>query len=832
MTDTEVENIVHARQGAAVDFVHRTYTLLTSKKVRVSKAASALPAVTIPAYAQPTAARVVYERSREPSVELTTDDGARASVMEAALEEHRGTLRRQRETEPERFVPTTVRAERAARAIAAQAKPRGVREEGEVRAVSVRQVRVRRLGEGEGGDVARLRAEREIRADTLRGQSIATAGTQGSVLGGGGSLLEAAASGGTDGGAGAGLGGSRAGEPPSAGLGPTPLDVLDDVMRAALVEAGAGGVLESGRPAPFALVDVLTSDPSFPDELTAAALAAVDEAVPELAAAVVAHPGGLVHVVALMQPLLSGVSESTATFAAAARAFEDLGVAVADADTSLAFQLCQDHVTPALVPLIRVRPAKRINLLRVLHAFTGGVVRHRRAVIASLHELLGDLDTFLSCLSLLVYLEHDLLSVHEVYLYYARVGIAVPSPQLRAASVATISVVAGDFPAAAAPFLPKLEALASDPWWELRAQLAVVASDFLARRGTIEAADDGDDEEAAGGAGDTAGALSDLDTWLAAVLAKRRPDTAPASPGPGSRPDTAAGPPVVSLRLSARALEEARQSALRILDVVLRPGTGRSLALRVAVSHSAKALAAEPAMAPRFVECVVSLDVPVVARLLDVDPHGRPDQLPVLGHNGGAYEQTPVADEWPRDLVARVTAERFAPEAPGALPPQALLLVMSLLRPRQREDDEDSGEGKDGGDEDDEDDAGPELRIAPGLEAGLFRPLREHVAEALASPPTCRYGLEVLSFVALYGEEGAAALAHDVVVDVLLRIADSTDEAARDRCLGTVARVFGELVRQGVQDGVARCIGAVADATDGGIPAGSPLRPLADSLGV
>ena len=831
VTDAEVENIIHARAGAAVSFVHRTYSLLTGKQVRAPRAGSTGPAVTVPAYAQPTAARVVYERSRDPEVELRTDEGERAGVMAAALSGHKQSLQRQREEQPERFVPTSVRAERAARALEAQRQPHAVAEEaGPVRAVTVRQVRVRRLGDAEGGaagaagggaggsagaaSAARLRAERELRADALREPSTGTLGSDSAMMGGG-SLLEAAsmmggaaderaaAASGRGSGAGRGHSGS-AGDAGSAS-GSRALDIMSGAIARSLAGSGFEGKLDTGRPAAFALVDVLTSDSSFPDEVAAAAIAAVAAETPALADACLDSPRGFLHVVSLLQPLLAGIVEATETFVSVARAYEELGLAMAERDRALAFQLLKDLAVPALVMLVKHRPAKRLHILRVMYSFTGAVVRHRRAVITTLHEQLADLGSFLSCLSLLIYIEHDLHSLLELYLYYARVGIAVPSPHLRAAAVAMLGVVASEYPAAVAPFLPKLEGLLSDSWWELRAQLAVLASAFLAVLDSVEVAADADGQGDEG-APPPSGAAQ-LDDWLSGLLS---------------------GAHGVALPLPQQAANESRQSALRILDATLRPGVSRGLALRVAVAYSAKALAVEPAIAPRFLECLCSLDVNVAARLLDLDPHGRPDELPVTGHSGGRYIQPSVPDEWPAGLMAETAVLRFEPEAPGALSPQALAVVMALLRPVRDGGEEQPQGGKEDEDGEDADADGP-LRIGPGLEDRLFVPLQEHVAASLQDPATCRFGLDIISFVALYGEAGPAAITHPSVVSAIAGLQQQEASPAQEQCLGTLSRVLGELAKQGLADAVHECISLVADAA-GGLPPASPLHRLAEQL--
>jgi hypothetical protein len=596
---------------------------------------------------------------------------------------------------------------------------------------------------------------------------------------------------------------------------------MDSAIRGALAGSDVEKRLPPGRAATFSLVDILTTDTSFSDELAAAAIAAVGDRSGALAAACLASPRGFLHALSLFQPLISGVVEATDTFVAVAQAFEDLGRSMSEQDAGLAFELMQDLAMPAIIPLIKHRPAKRLQLLRVLYSFTGGVVRHRRAVISSLHELLDDLHSFLSCLSLLIYIEHQLEPVLQLYLYYARVGIAVTDPHLRASSVSTLAVIANEFPAAVSPFLPRLQALVTDPWWELRAQLAVLASAYLSGQAGIAVSEAPPPTHPDSGEAMTAG--EQLDDWLSAVLSGAATTSDPI-PGEG--------------------LDLAEDAALAILDSIMQPGVGRAHSLRVAVAYSSKALASQPGVAPRFLECLLSLDTKAVVRLLDVDPQGLHDELSVTGHNGGRYLQPPITDEWPAALVARTVVERLSHEEPGSLSPQAVVTLMALLRPSA-----DSASGGHGGEEDsggaggkegeEDDDAGAargsdgeRLSIPDGLEEALFQPLRAHVAAALGSADTCKFALEALSFVALYGREGIAVLADPSVADVVAHSVTSEQSANRDRCVNAVAKLFSVLSRKGMHEGVREAVSAIAERCGGRIPEHSALAAVAASLGL
>jgi hypothetical protein len=796
---------VHSRPGVAVDLVQRMYSLLTGKRVQAARVAVPAATVSVPAYAQPTAARLVYEKSREPSIELTTDEESKAAVMATTVSDHREALRKQRETDPDRFVPTSVRAERAARVIAQHSAPRAAKEDTGMRAVSVRQVKLQPLG-ADPSQVARVRAEREMRADAMRGLAHPSIDGGGSRASGMemSSLLE---------------GGGMASPPvperrvpqaaPGSSSPPAPtkdvsgakaLAIMDSAIRRALSGSPEFSRLGPSRPAPFGLVELLTTDAHFRDDLAAAALHSVAEDAPSLADACIGSPQGFLHVLAFLQPLVSGVVEATDTFVAATQAFEEFGRCLSEQDSDVAFEMLQDLALPALLPLIKHRPAKRLHLLRILYSFTGGEIRHRRATIRSLHELLDDLPTFLSCLSLLIYTEYDLAPVLELYLYYSRIGVGVADPHLRSASVSTLAVIAHDFPAAVAPFLPRLEPLVEDTWWELRAQLAILASSFLTAVPMIPVTEDLSQVPVLEEAGSDP--LAQLDAWLSGVLNREIDASTPLTPD---------------------AVDEARQSALAILDTVLRPDAAKAHALRVAVAYSAKATHSEPTIVPRVLECLVSLPVPVVARLLGIDPQGRPDELTVTGQLGGRYVQPFITESWNSEVFSRVAVERFLHEPLDSFSPQVMIALLALLRPITDPAPEE---------EDEPVDEDPPLRIPNDSERRLFQPLRDHIASALSRPNTCTYALEILSFVALYGDEGGDALCHDTVARTLAGLHSDLASPDAQTCLQRANRVFGKIVHHGLQGPIAELLNKVVSELGGELPQLSPLRPIANALGL
>lgn len=167
MTEADVEDIVHSRGHAAIEFIERIYEMLTHKQLPPlsGPAAQARIASSAPAYARDTASRAIHQASREPRIAMVSDAEARHAIMEEALKAHQTQLQRDRAEDPSRYVPLTVRAREAHRVMRGAAPRAMSREQGPgMRRVQVKRVQVEGMeGAGEG-EVARLRAQREAQA--------------------------------------------------------------------------------------------------------------------------------------------------------------------------------------------------------------------------------------------------------------------------------------------------------------------------------------------------------------------------------------------------------------------------------------------------------------------------------------------------------------------------------------------------------------------------------------------------------------------------------------------------------------------------------------------
>ena len=172
-------------------------------------------------------------------------------------------------------------------------------------------------------------------------------------------------------------------------------------------------------------------------------------------------------------------------FAAAAELLCAVGRAVVTADATLAEALMRDFGLALLLPMFASQPGRLRLLLQVVYAFSAEAPAAHVGVIKALQEALpGQQAMFLHCLTCTVALESsfsdDLL---DLYIYYCVIGLSVTSCRLRAASLSMLPVLASAGGAQGAAvvlqMLPRLVELASDPWWEVQAQLGKLSATLL-----------------------------------------------------------------------------------------------------------------------------------------------------------------------------------------------------------------------------------------------------------------------------------------------------------------------------------------------------------------
>lgn len=459
VTQTQVDAIVHCRDGAAVAFINDIYELLSGR--RVQKPPEAPVGDPTPAFAKPTASTVLRDSLLDPDMQ-TSDISASEAKMKEKLEAHEAGLQSQRLEDPARFAP---RERMSSKVLRGSARTVGAEESKQ--SVTVKRVNVKTV---DAANVAQLRATKEIAAQSARAGMSVTSGSR-SVLAMGGDGDPAA----------------MAAAMAAASV-PTAVDVLNEVVLEELDGRDVVRTFDPRKPACVAFVDAVRGMDDFPEELTAAVIDAAAARSSDLADACAVRPKDFWSIVSVYTPLMIVLPEASPAFAAVADAYAALGRAMVTKDRSSgsggsAQALFEDFALPKLCTLLRTHSEKRAAIIRVVYSFAGPDVEAHTQAIRSLQTTLDHLPTLMLCLVHCAHNETPLaLSdkyLLDLYLYYCMIGMGMSSPSIRAASVGMLAVILAAKPDMGRRMLDHVAALQDDSWWETRAQVLVVCGTLL-----------------------------------------------------------------------------------------------------------------------------------------------------------------------------------------------------------------------------------------------------------------------------------------------------------------------------------------------------------------
>lgn len=162
--------------------------------------------------------------------------------------------------------------------------------------------------------------------------------------------------------------------------------------------------------------------------------------------------------------------------------FESIGQYLTDIDPSNSVTLFCDFSLFKMSNTLLRNPLKRRGILRLLHAFAPSDVHSHVQCIKRLQSMVSELSVFIHCLTILASNESqmdDLLL--DLYSYYATIGLAQPSPKIRAGSIAVLSCLLPRAESIVALSLPQLElSLQTENWWEVHTNLINLCGSFLA----------------------------------------------------------------------------------------------------------------------------------------------------------------------------------------------------------------------------------------------------------------------------------------------------------------------------------------------------------------
>jgi hypothetical protein len=176
-----------------------------------------------------------------------------------------------------------------------------------------------------------------------------------------------------------------------------------------------------------------------------------------------------------------------------------LGESMRGQDSALTHQLFLDVQLGSLTDIMADIAGKRESIAEVMMTFISKSSLAHISVLRALKERLKDLSMYCIILTYFIppqvktgLLDDNLL---DLYVYYAMVALHNAQPKVRVAGIALAQQIASAGHANLIwPLIPDLAELASDSWWEVQAQLLILASTLLLAKKESDAETEGTDQ--------------------------------------------------------------------------------------------------------------------------------------------------------------------------------------------------------------------------------------------------------------------------------------------------------------------------------------------------
>ena len=446
--------------GAAVQFLCKIYERLTQKKLQTTVKKPTIGKT--PGYQKDITISKVRKAYNLNDVNGDSDMQEIERIGSMVLSEHHKSLQEDRQRDPERYSTGSI-------AKSASQPPRAFdAQEEEMPQVRVKEIQVKQLDR----NVTHLRASKQTLGSP---GGMDTASTRGQMTGvrslsPGGNEHGGYTSGGEP-----GYSLSTQGHVSAGGLLPENALSLMNTCIARVMQPGSHEAwLDAAEPYQnfLACLDLPWGGGQM-DALITYVLAELRASAHLLAEACIHGPKQFWKISDLFVAVLNVAPHESTAFAMATDAFECVGQRLTQRDPRDSLVLFVDFALFKMANTLIRNPSKRQGILRVLHAFTASHTQARLSCIKRLQGLIPDLTIFIHCLTILAANESsmDALLV-DLYLYYATIGLGMPSPKLRAGAVAVLAVLVLHDEQAVAPLVPQLVALAEqESWWEMHAHL-------------------------------------------------------------------------------------------------------------------------------------------------------------------------------------------------------------------------------------------------------------------------------------------------------------------------------------------------------------------------
>ena len=507
ITEELSHQITCLEDGAAVEFLCKIYEKLTQRKLQTQVKKPTVGKV--PGFAKDITVTKVRKAYALNDINDESDIHEIERVGSMVLSEHQRSAQEDRNLDPERYNPSASSAI-SRKAVSAAPKQSGDPGDDLMPQVRVKEINVKQLDR----NVTHLRASKQSLSHGGGGSPVPT-GTR-TVAPNGSELLPQSPT-------------SQLGAPgqmhmnagASGMLAENALSLINSCIARVMGPGSHPAWSDAADPYQnlMACLDLPWGGASM-DQLLTYVLVEIRTSAHLLAEACAINPKQFWKVADLLVAVINYVPCSSSAFAMATDAFESIGFRLTQREPRESLVLFVDFALFKMANTVIRNANKRHGILRVLHSFTPANTHARMSCIKRLQTLVPDQGVFIHCLTILAENETSMDSLLlDLYLYYATIGIGMPSPKLRAGAVAVLASLAAHDDTALVPLIPQLQTLAEqETWWEMQNHLLSLCGAFL------ESALRSDGEYKSGAAGGSGGGSSVLTAVYAIVQTVFRPE--------------------------------------------------------------------------------------------------------------------------------------------------------------------------------------------------------------------------------------------------------------------------------------------------------------------
>ncbi|ETV86494.1 hypothetical protein, variant 1 [Aphanomyces astaci] len=452
---SSADGVMHCENGAAVTYLGKLYQCLTKRELQTVQPRPVEE--DIPPYAKPTGSTLIREKMRGPDFAETSDElqiGQKARTVNARHEE---TLQLERLTDGGGPTSSSEPAK--------MVRPRKQKLVGEESPVCthavVKEVQIKTIDD-KNFNLAQLRAMREANASMLPSSGQAEFGYGVDQL-------------------------DLDGIPDKAGSVKRRVsDLLNEYISRKLTGTAVLSQMDGRKDRFEGFLDALWTGGIINDHDAAGVLEQVVDPGGVLTGALMESPKDFAKFAGLLHPCLNDQADDNPIFLATVKLYTTLGSQAVKRDANAAALLLSDYALPRLAAFLTAWPSKRHALLRIVYSFSAPKVVAHIQVIKRLREALPVMEVFIDCISLLLGLETELDdTLADLYYYYCCMGLDLPNEKLRAACLSMLPRFLAWQPALTVDLVLRVSAFSTcHAWWEVKAQLIIVASAVLTHLAT------------------------------------------------------------------------------------------------------------------------------------------------------------------------------------------------------------------------------------------------------------------------------------------------------------------------------------------------------------